>query len=52
MISELISKLENKSNLSYDEMKYAMSGILRGETTEQQTIEFLSHLREKQMMSF
>ena len=28
MISELISKLENKSDLSYDEMKYAMSGIL------------------------
>ena len=47
MISDLISKLENKTELTYDEMKYAMSGILQGETTEQQTIEFLSNLTEK-----
>ena len=47
MISDLISKLENKNDLTYDEMKYAMSGILRGETTEQQNIDFLSNLTDK-----
>ncbi len=48
MIAELISKLENKKDLTYEEMSYAMSGILRGETTEQQTIDFLLNLTNKE----
>ena len=47
MISESISKLQSKNDLTYDEISYAMSGILRGETTDEQTVNFLSNLTDK-----
>jgi len=47
MITELISKLENKEDLSYDEMNDVMSDILGGSTNDQQNADFLSNLADK-----
>jgi len=47
MIAKLISKLENKEDLSYDEMSDVMSDILGGSTNDQQNADFLSNLADK-----
>ena len=47
MTDEIISKLQKKENLSYDEMSQTMSNILGGETTDQQNADFLVGLTEK-----
>ena len=47
MILELISKLQKKEDLSYDEMNNVMSDILSGNTTDSQNADFLSNLADK-----
>ena len=47
MISDLILKLQEKTNLTYDEMNTIMTDVLSGKTDENQNIEFLSSLAEK-----
>ena len=47
MISELIKKLEEKTNLSYDEISQVMTDILSGKTTDTLNASFLSNLAEK-----
>ncbi len=47
MITELITKLQNKTNLTYDEISAAMSDILSGNTNDQQNADFLSNLADK-----
>ena len=47
MISELIKKLEEKINLSYDEVNGVMTEILSGKTTESENAAFLSDLADK-----
>ncbi|MGH1567169.1 MAG: anthranilate phosphoribosyltransferase [Nitrosopumilus sp.] len=47
MISDLISKLQQKIDLTYDEMNTIMIEILSGKTDDQQNIDFLSNLAEK-----
>ncbi len=47
MITELISKLQNKTDLSYDEISNAMTDILSGNTNDQQNADFLSNLADK-----
>jgi len=47
MISDLISKLHQKIDLTYDEMNNIMTEILSGKTDEQQNMDFLSSLAEK-----
>lgn len=47
MISELITKLQNKTDLSYDKVSHVMTEILCGRTNEQENLEFLKHLTEK-----
>ena len=47
MIGHLISKLEKNTDLTFDEIKNAMSVILGGKTTEQENIDFLSKLTNK-----
>jgi len=47
MITELITKLQNKTDLTYDEMSTVMSDILGGNTTDQQNVDFLSNLADK-----
>ncbi|MEE8384158.1 MAG: anthranilate phosphoribosyltransferase [Nitrosopumilus sp.] len=47
MISDLISKLQNKTNLSYDEMNNIMTEILSGNTNIVENTDFLSSLAEK-----
>ena len=48
MISEIISKLQQKTNLTYDEMNQVMTDILSGKTNDKENIDFLSSLTEKQ----
>ncbi|CAD6520939.1 Anthranilate phosphoribosyltransferase [metagenome] len=47
MITELISKLEQKIDLSYDEMNLVMKEILSGKTNEKENFDFLSSLTQK-----
>ncbi len=47
MISDLISKLQNKTDLSYDEMNNIMTEILSGNTNIAENSDFLSSLAEK-----
>jgi len=47
MIIELISKLQEKKDLSYNEMSNVMSDILSGNTTDTQNAHFLSNLADK-----
>jgi anthranilate phosphoribosyltransferase len=47
MIKGLIIKLENKKDLSYDEVNQVMADILGGNTSDQENIDFLSNLSEK-----
>lgn len=47
MITKLISKLQNKTDLSYNEVSQIMTKILKGETNEQENFSFLNHLTEK-----
>lgn len=47
MISEIIAKLQQKTDLNYNEMNYVMTDILSGKTDDEQNVEFLSYLAEK-----
>ena len=47
MISEYISKLEQKIDLTYDEMNKIMSEVLSGKTNDNQNMSFLSNLSTK-----
>ena len=47
MISEIIAKLQQKTDLSYDEMNSIMTDMLSGNTNDEQNLEFLSMLAEK-----
>ena len=47
MISDLISKLQEKTDLTYDEMNQVMTHVLSGKTDDIQNADFLSKLAEK-----
>lgn len=47
MISNLISKLQQKTDLTYDEINSVMFEVLSGKTNEQENLNFLSSLTEK-----
>ena len=47
MITELITKLQNKTNLTYDEVSQVMTDILNGKTNDQENLDFLKQLTEK-----
>ena len=47
MISELIKKLQEKTDLTYDEINNAMSEILSGNTDDNENANFLSLLADK-----
>ena len=47
MISEFIKKLQEKTNLSYDEVNGIMTDILSGKTTDSENALFLSNLADK-----
>jgi len=47
MISELILKMQQKTDLTYDQMNYIMKEILSGKTNEKENLDFLSNLTEK-----
>ena len=47
MISDLISMLYNKTDLTYDQMNYIMAEILSGNTNEKENLDFLTYLTEK-----
>jgi len=47
MISNLIKKLEEKTDLTYDEVNGVMIDILSGKTTDVENVAFLSNLAEK-----
>ena len=47
MISEIIKKLESKTDLNYDQINTVMTDILSGKTTDSENISFLSNLAEK-----
>ena len=47
MISNLIQKLQEKTDLTYDEMNNIMTDILSGNTNIQENADFLSNLEEK-----
>ncbi|MBA4718543.1 MAG: anthranilate phosphoribosyltransferase [Nitrosopumilus sp.] len=47
MISDLIKKLETKTDLTYDEINNVMTDILSGNTNIQENTDFLSHLAKK-----
>ena len=47
MISELISKLEEKTDLTYDEVNNVMTDMLSGKTDDKENADFLSFLAEK-----
>ncbi len=47
MISDLIKKLQEKTDLTYDEINNVMTDILSGNTSIQEISDFLSHLSEK-----
>ncbi|MDX1441938.1 MAG: anthranilate phosphoribosyltransferase [Nitrosopumilaceae archaeon] len=47
MISNLIRKLEKKTDLSYDEVNGVMTEILSGKTSDSENVSFLSNLADK-----
>jgi len=47
MISEMISKLQEKTDLTYDQMNHVMTYILSGKTDDSQNADFLSYLADK-----
>ena len=47
MLNELIVKLKNKEDLTYDEITYSMENILSGKISDQDTAIFLKYLRYK-----
>ena len=47
MIAEIVSKLQNKTNLTKDEANHAMACILSGDTSLEENIGFLSGLADK-----
>jgi len=47
MISDLIKRLQEKTDLTYDEMNNIMTDILSGNTNIQENADFLSNLAEK-----
>jgi len=47
MISDLISKLQEKTDLSYDQMNNIMTEMLSGKTTDIENMDFLSKLAQK-----
>ena len=47
MITESITKLQNKTNLSYEEVSNVMTEILNGKTNDQENLNFLKYLTEK-----
>ena len=47
MIADLISKLQNKTDLTYDEINNIMTDILSGNTTDKENTDFLSLLADK-----
>jgi anthranilate phosphoribosyltransferase len=47
MISEFIKKLEEKIDLTYDEMNEIMKDILSGKTNDSENVSFLSNLADK-----
>jgi len=47
MISNLIQKLQEKTDLTYDEMNNIMTDILSGNTNLQENVDFLSNLADK-----
>jgi len=47
MISEMISKIQEKTDLTYEQMNHVMTDILSGKTDDLQNADFLSCLAEK-----
>ena len=47
MISEIVKKLQEKTDLTYNEINGAMAEILLGKTTDSENVSFLSNLAEK-----
>ncbi|KAF6247460.1 anthranilate phosphoribosyltransferase [Nitrosopumilus sp. b3] len=47
MISEIIAKLQQKTDLNYEEMNTIMTEILSGKTNDEQNMDFLSNLAQK-----
>jgi anthranilate phosphoribosyltransferase len=47
MISQYISKLQEKTDLTYDEINQIMTEVLSGKTDDIQNSKFLSHLAQK-----
>ena len=47
MISSLISKIQQKTDLTYDEINFIMTEILSGKTNDEQNVVILSNLAEK-----
>lgn len=47
MISKIIKKLEQRNDLTYDEINQVTTDILSGKTTDLENINFLSNLAEK-----
>ena len=47
MISNLIQKLQEKTDLTYDEMNNIMTDILSGNISIQENVDFLSNLADK-----
>jgi len=47
MISEIVKKLQEKTDLTYNEINGAMAEILSGKTTDSENASFLSNLAEK-----
>ncbi|MDH5463448.1 MAG: anthranilate phosphoribosyltransferase [Nitrosopumilus sp.] len=47
MISEMILKLQEKTDLTYDQMNQVMTDILSGKTNDSQNADFLSYLADK-----
>ena len=47
MIENMLSKLKNQTNLSYNEISEAMENILKGKVSEEETSNFLKYLRDK-----
>jgi len=47
MITDIISKLQEKTDLSYDEMNKVMTDVLSGKTNDSENADFLSFLADK-----
>ncbi len=47
MIENMLSKLKNQTNLSYNEISEAMENILKGKVSDEETSNFLKYLRDK-----